>query len=260
MTSNAVSVGWRAGVLALGLAGGALGASPARAAPVTELLAVKLGASVQEARQALGEHQPPFPGEAVDRPAKLSGLPEGEFIPTIVRGQPSQGPSDVVTVQFSPPPLLSRAVAVQHNLRYDPKTAPTSVATRTALNETFGKPSAATSSIGVAGAQLVWAWTTTGSLMSADEASQCARQVEGGGLFPSSTVDLDAAVARLTKAGCAKLATASYQEGQPGLLLRSSTAIYDVAVYRVALEKTIATRKGGPPDGPDKAKGPRPRP
>lgn len=237
-------------VLATALLIHAASASAADGDARRELLNVKLGMTLDEAKAALLSLKPPLapaPGMPEVKTV-VPLLPNGAFVASYYAPQTSVVPGTTgksATIQFSPPPGASRAIAISQTVQYGSKDAPTLENLLTALHEKYGKPHQ-THTNAQGSAKLYWAWSSEGVPLGADQLQRCdsiGMQLAAGlrtPLFRSQNFLNEASrvVTGSRKANCGLYAYADYASAN-SVVQALNVVVADLAAADAALAQTV---------------------
>jgi hypothetical protein len=237
-------------VLATALLIHATSASAADGDARRELLNVKLGMTLDEAKAALLSLKPPLapaPGMP-DVKTIVPLLPNGAFVASYLAPQMSLVPGTTyksATVQFSSPPGASRAIAISQTVRYGSKDAPTLENLLTALHEKYGKPHQ-TLPTAQGWAKLYWAWSPEGVPLAAEQLQRCdgiGQSLAAGQrtpLFRSQNFlnEANQLVTASRKANCGLYAYADYASAN-SVVQALNVVVADLAAADAALAQTV---------------------
>jgi len=237
-------------VLATALLIHAASASAADGDARRELLNVKLGMTLDEAKAALLSLKPPLapaPGMPEVKTV-VPLLPNGAFVASYYAPQMTAAPGTTfktVTVQFSPPPGASRAIAISQTVQYGSKDAPTLENLLTALHEKYGKPHQ-TLPTAQGWAKLYWAWSPEGVPLAAEQLQRCdgiGQSLAAGQrtpLFRSQNFLNEASrvVTGSRKANCGLYAYADYASAN-SVVQALNVVVADLAAADAALAQTV---------------------
>lgn len=151
------------------------GAAAAGSEARRELLNVKLGMTLEEVKATLRSLKPPLSPSIPDSKTAVPLLPNGAFVASYYAPQVGSTPGGTfksATVQFSPPPDASRAVAISQTVQYGAKDAPTLDNLLAALHEKYGKPHQ-TRPMTQGWAKLYWAWSPDGVPLPPAQLQRC---------------------------------------------------------------------------------------
>lgn len=213
-----------------------------------ELLNVKLGMTLDEAKAALRSLKPPLAPNIPDTRVAVPLLPDGTFVPSYYAPQMSAVPGTTfktATVQFSPPPGASRAIAISQTVQYGSKDAPTLDNLLTALHEKYGNPHQ-TRPTAQGWAKLYWAWSPEGVPLAAEQRQRCdsiGQSLAAGNYTPMyrSRDFLNAAngfVTESRKANCGLYAYADYGSAN-SFVQGLNVVVVDLAAADAALALTV---------------------
>ena len=216
--------------------------------PSRELLNVKLGMSLEEAKTALGSLKPPLAPNMPDVKVVVPLLPDGAFVASYYAPQQAAVPGaafKAATVQFSPPPGPSRAVAISQNVQYGANDAPTVANFLAALREKYGNAHQ-TRQTSQTSAKLYWAWSPDGSPLPAAQLQRCdsiGQSLAAGNrtpLFRSRGFlnEADQLVSASRQAGCGLYAYADYAS-DGSFVTGMNVVVADVAAADAALAQTV---------------------
>lgn len=236
-----------------GAAGPATAAMPAAAAATAgdssrELLNVKLGMTLDEAKAALRSLKPPLAPNIPDTKVAVPLMANGTFVPSYYAPQASAVPGTTfktATVQFSPPPGASRAIAISQNVQYGSKDAPTLDNVLAALREKYGNPHQKRETA-QGWAKLYWAWSPEGVPLAGEQRQRCdsiGQSLAAGQrtpLFRSRNFLNEASqlVAASRKANCGMYAYADYSS-DTSFVQGLNVVVVDLAAADAALERTV---------------------
>jgi hypothetical protein len=236
------------------LAGAAAATTPASGTPHNdarrELLNVKLGMPLEQAKAALRSLKPPLaPPPMPESKVRVPLLPDGGFVASYYAPQVSSTPGGTfktATVQFSPPPEASRAVAISQTVQYGASEAPTLDNFLAAVKEKYGNPHQ-TRPLAAGFAKLYWAWTPDGAPLPAAQLQRCesiGQSLAAGNRTPllRSQGFLNEAsqlIAASRKANCGLFAYVDYQSAN-SFVTGMNIVVADIAAADAALEKSVA--------------------
>lgn len=215
-----------------------------------ELLNVKLGMTLDEAKAALLSLKPPLapPPGMPDVKTVVPLLPNGAFVPSYLAPQMSLVPETTyksATVQFSPPPGASRAIAISQTVQYGTKDAPTLDNLLAALHEKYGNPHQ-TRPTAQGWAKLYWAWSPEGAPLAADQLQRCdkiGQSLAAGNYTPMFRSrgflnEANGFVTESRKANCGLYAYADYGSAN-SFVQGLNVVVVDLAAADAALAQTV---------------------
>lgn len=227
-------------------------AAPSKSAndPRREMLKVKLGMSLEEVKAALRSLNPPLvPPAMADTKTIVPLLPNGAFVASYYAPQSggTQGSTfKTATVEFSPPPLPSRAVAISQTVNYGANEGPTLDNLLAAMKEKYGDPHQKRD-LARGMAKLYWAWAPDGTPLQGEQFRRCGEVGSSlafgqrTNLYRSPDI-LNAASSLLDlsrKANCGMYAYADYSSSANGIVVSMNLLVADVETANVALAKTV---------------------
>ncbi len=206
--------------------------------------------TLDEAKAALLSLKPPLapaPGMPEVKTV-VPLLPNGAFVASYYAPQTSLVPGTTyksATIQFSPPPGASRAIAISQTVQYGSKDAPTLENLLTALHEKYGKPHQ-TRPLAQGFAKLYWAWSSEGVPLGAEQLQRCdsiGMQLAAGlrtPLFRSQNFLNEASqlVTASRKANCGLYAYADYAS-DTSFVQALNVVVVDLATADAALAQTV---------------------
>jgi hypothetical protein len=221
--------------------------------PVRDMLGVRLGMPVPEAKAALDAHKPPFTDRVIPDERKASslipGLP-GTFVATYRVGTSSPAPSglgtmgasfDRVSLAFAPPPGPNLVLGIGHVTQYN-KDAPTVDTFIASLKEKFGPPmNPATPPAGPEFyTEFDWAWNPAGAPLAPFPASKCIGAL--GSVDVEHGVDGSAGSLFENYPDCGVAVKIVFHGYAPGILASFDAKMVDIAAVREALKSFTAAK------------------